>query len=129
MLRPFMNTAARLATQSRISMPVRQGFGQARMWYSCYTSLSGTSTLPQPLPSHLNLNLSKLELPLQASQPEPEALQLPISLPAGSTEATATPLECANRSPLARIPKPANKGARPRCVVMRKLRKRARTGR
>eukprot|EP00931_Biecheleriopsis_adriatica_P066646 TRINITY_DN40952_c0_g1_i1.p2 TRINITY_DN40952_c0_g1~~TRINITY_DN40952_c0_g1_i1.p2 ORF type:complete len:143 (-),score=22.97 TRINITY_DN40952_c0_g1_i1:65-493(-) len=39
------------------------------------------------------------------------------------------PLECANRSPLGRVPKPANKGARPRCVTMKKLRKRARTGR
>eukprot|EP00439_Symbiodinium_sp_Y106_P052318 s870_g7.t1 len=38
-------------------------------------------------------------------------------------------IECANRSPMARIPKPANKGCRPRGLVMRKMRKRARTGR
>uniref|UniRef100_A0A7S4UI14 Uncharacterized protein n=1 Tax=Alexandrium monilatum TaxID=311494 RepID=A0A7S4UI14_9DINO len=37
--------------------------------------------------------------------------------------------DCANRAPLARIPKPANRGSRPRCVVMRKLRKRLKTGR
>ncbi|CAE7230897.1 unnamed protein product [Symbiodinium microadriaticum] len=38
-------------------------------------------------------------------------------------------IECANRSPMARIPKPANKGCRPRGLVMRKMRKRVRTGR
>lgn len=39
------------------------------------------------------------------------------------------PWQCANRSPLGRVPKPANNGARPRCVVMRRLRKRLRIGR
>lgn len=36
---------------------------------------------------------------------------------------------CWNRNPSSRYPKKANKGARPKCRVMRKIRKRLRTGR
>lgn len=38
-------------------------------------------------------------------------------------------LWCVNRAPAARMPKKANKGCRPRCSVMRRVRKRLRTGR
>jgi len=36
---------------------------------------------------------------------------------------------CINRAPAARMPKKANKGCRPRCNVMRRVRKRLKTGR
>ncbi|CAE8623902.1 unnamed protein product [Polarella glacialis] len=80
---------------------------------------------PRPLPLSPDLPLlAQLSL-----QPSLLLRSLPVSLPPPLPEGDVDTLECANRSPLARVPKPANKGARPRCVVMRKLRKRARTGR
>lgn len=38
-------------------------------------------------------------------------------------------LRCINRAPAARMPRKANKGCRPRCNVMRRVRKRFKTGR
>eukprot|EP00440_Ansanella_granifera_P000130 gb/GFBE01000141.1/.p1 GENE.gb/GFBE01000141.1/~~gb/GFBE01000141.1/.p1 ORF type:complete len:136 (+),score=17.12 gb/GFBE01000141.1/:1-408(+) len=98
------------------------------------------SPVPRQL-THLPLQLqagkahffADTQLPIQPLR-LPELPVLPVQLPESRLpvelpDIQPCPLECANRSPLARVPKPANKGARPRCVVMKKLRKRARTGR
>eukprot|EP00434_Breviolum_minutum_P017717 symbB.v1.2.015637.t1/scaffold1142.1/size245703/6 len=76
-------------------------------------SLAITAEVPKQWPS----------VPLKLLTPLTEGKLLPD----GYAEIPEA-LECANRSPMARIPKPANRGSRSRGLIMRKLRKRSRTG-
>eukprot|EP00930_Biecheleria_cincta_P013303 TRINITY_DN1192_c1_g4_i1.p1 TRINITY_DN1192_c1_g4~~TRINITY_DN1192_c1_g4_i1.p1 ORF type:complete len:118 (-),score=15.48 TRINITY_DN1192_c1_g4_i1:87-440(-) len=98
--------------------------GYRSLW-SCAAPQATSRFLLDPLLA------SSLRLPSLPERLKLEHMRekLPLSLPVPAAESDHIPMDCANRSPLGRVPKPANKGARPRCVVMKKLRKRARTGR
>merc|ERR1740121_1534031 len=101
----------------------------------CLTATPSTSwrTLPEQLLLAPQVELPKrlvLDAPLRLPELPDDAVLPALDAEVVTIDGVLEPIawDCANRSPLARIPKPANKGSRPRCVVMRKLRKRLRSG-
>merc|ERR1712224_909586 len=84
-------------------------------------SLFNAGTLPDGMENSLPKTSFDLELPISHELSVP-GIHDPLAV--GIMEGS---YECANRAPLARLPKPANRGSRPRCVVMRKMRMRKKT--